>query len=217
MPEGSRSNVGEYAESQSLDEMLKEQEIEGRELLMPRKIETVQDLVNFHLHLIELCVIYELKKKTIETSIKDLRGWITNTTPQLDEFEEPAKMLLGKINGEIDFEKGRLSVVKEFIQTIYFTNEYIITSLLYSSISRESLERMKEDAKGKNPDLLHNGGKGWMLEYECLKKYINEGKVAFMTFGTYLDPSGVDIICFPLLTLSTPVQLRDLIERENTN
>lgn len=70
---------------------------------------------------------------------------------------------------------------------------------------------MKGRAKGTHPNLLHDegtGNKGWMFEYEVFMTNIEKGKAAFMTFGTYYDPNGVDVVVVDL-PLTTPVGQRD--------
>ena len=86
-----------------LDEEIRYEE----ELLVPsQKISTLGDLVNFHLKLIELCLIYELKSKSINASIHELKKWLETGIKLKEEFNEPSKILIRSVNDEIQFEKA---------------------------------------------------------------------------------------------------------------
>src|SRR5207247_8497547 len=77
--------------------------------------------------------------------------------------------------------------------------------------NRKIYDEMKDRARGSHPNLLHDegeGNKGWMFEYEAFMNIIEKGKAAFLTFGTYYDPNGVDMVVVDL-PLTTPVTTRD--------
>jgi hypothetical protein len=46
---------------------------------------------------------------------------------------------------------------------------------------------MIDKAKGTHPNLLQNKYAGWMFEYTLFKEFIDKGRAAFMTFGTFYD------------------------------
>jgi hypothetical protein len=208
--EDSESKLGNDREFELLKETLHDEEIKNdMKLLLPfENICTLGDLVNFHLKLIELCLTYELKSKAINASILELKKWLDSGIKLLKDNGQPSKILIGRINDEIQFEKGRLSVVKDFRKSIYKTNEYIITRVqqLAPRFDKESIQRMKEKAMGSHPNLLHNEGAGWMFEYTVFREFIDKGRAAFMTFGTFYDPNSIDVIVVGL-PLSTRIIL----------
>ena len=122
-------------------------------------------------------------------------------------------ILIRSVSNEIQFEKGRLAVVKDFRHLIYRTNESLISGVLPSATKSNGkiYDEMKDRAKGSHPNLLHDEGEGntgWMFEYEAFMNVIEKGKAAFLTFGTYYDPNGVDMVVVDL-PLTTPVTSRD--------
>ena len=207
--------LGYDRESEVAKETLLEEEVVyDEQVLFPsQKISTLGDLVDFHRKLIELCMIYELKSKATDASIHELKKWLKTGIELKEEFEEPSKILIRSVNDEIQFEKGRLAVVKDFRHLIYRTNQSLISGVLSSTTksNRKIDYEMKDRAKGTHPNLLHDegmGSKGWMFEYEAFMTVIEKGKAAFLTFGTYYDPNGVDIVVVDL-PLTTPVTPRD--------
>ena len=120
------------------------------------------------------------------------------------------------MNDEIQFEKGRLAVVKDFRHLIYRTNESLISGVLSSTTksNRKNYDGMKDRAEGTHPNLLHDEGmrnKGWMFEYEKGKVFMTnmeKGKVAFMTFGTYYDANGVDGVVVGVFLLMDRLHVR---------
>ena len=170
-------------ESELAKETLLDEEIRyDEEVLVPsQKISTLGDLVNFHQKLIELCLIYELKSKSINASIHKLKKWLQTGIKLKKEFNEPSKILIRSVNDEIQFEKGRLSVVKDYRRLIYKTNEHLISAVLSSTARSDKKidHKMKDRAKGTHPNLLHDegtGNKGWMFEYEAFMTIIEKGK-----------------------------------------
>lgn len=126
-------------------------------------------------------MIYELKSKSINASIHKLKKWLQTGIKLKKEFNEPSKILIRSVNDEIQFEKGRLSVVKDYRRLIYKTNEHLISAVLSSTARSDKKidHKMKDRAKGTHPNLLHDegtGNKGWMFEYEAFMTIIEKGK-----------------------------------------
>lgn len=203
--------IGGILENADFEETLKDKKVNKNGILTPiQPIKTIKGLIKFHLHLFELCITYELKRKSIEASIKKLREWRHKIVPLLQEHKEPTKMLLNKIKEQIEFEEERLKVVKDEIKLIYRTNELLIENVMLTR--KGDLERtklMKQKTRGTAPDLLHGGGKGWMFEYEMVKELHSMGMLAFLTFGTFLDPLKIDLIATS--TPLTPIKFRKFL------
>ena len=70
--------------------------------------------------------------------------------------------MIRSVNDEIQFEKGRLSVVKDYRRLIYKTNEHLISAVLSSTARSDKKidHKMKDRAKGTHPNLLHDEGIG---------------------------------------------------------
>jgi len=211
--------VGEMFEKIDLEDILKNEKVNENEneILAPKQpIKTIKGLIRFHLQLYELCITYELKRESIEASILKLKEWQKKTIPLLKEHKEPTKMLLRKIKELIEFEEGRLEVVKNEIKLIYRTNEQLIENVMTTSKTKEEkIKSMKKESKGTFPDLLHGGGKGWMFEYEMVKELHEMGMLAFSTFGSFLDPLKVDLIAYS--TPLTPVKLKNFLDDNKSN
>src|SRR5437867_13412960 len=108
--------LGYDRESEEAKETLLEKEVAyDEQVLFPsQKISTLGNLVDFHRKLIELCMIYELKSKAIDASIHELKKWLESGIKLKEAFEEPSMILIRSVSNEIQFEKGRLAVVKDF-------------------------------------------------------------------------------------------------------
>ena len=179
--------------------MSKNKETEKFMLIYPKKKpKTVRDLLNWHIKLFEDCLEYELKKQIIESKIKEINSMIKNVAPLLKEegYKHGAKLKLIKLNKILSDYKEELSTVKSIIKSFHLTNEEIIGSILQSRMSKERLNSLYDEKKNYNPNILH-GDRGWMIEYLAAKEHWDKGEVAFITFGTFLDPSGFDLFLIP--------------------
>jgi len=169
------------------------------DLLLPkRKPKTVKDLLQWHIKLFEDCLRYELKKQIIENSIKQINLMIRDTLPLLKEegCQHGAKLKIIKLNDILSEYREELSKIKFIVKSFRLTNESLIGTFIQSNIPKEKLERWYNKKKNHNPNILH-GDRGWMIEYFAAKKCWDEGKSAFLTFGTFLDPTGFDMLITP--------------------
>jgi hypothetical protein len=169
-----------------------------KEVLLPSNgFKSIKDLMDFYEDLIRYCLYFELRRESIEGSIARMKAWTNKTVPFLKEFSIPARIQLEEINKLLEFDRGRLEVIKEELGRIYNTNALIINIFVESmGVDQKEIISLEEKYQHTHPDLLHGGEEGWMFEYETyldLRKKLN---VVLLTFGTYYEPAKIDFLCF---------------------
>ena len=185
--------------------------MEGKLIILPKKKpKTIGEVLDWHKSLLHECLECELEKQIIEASISKLNRLSRETIPYLKDelYKSAAKLKLKSINALLDKANEDLLFTKKKLETIYNTNETIISAVIASHVGVEKANRqyseLKNEYKGSHPNLLH--GIGWMFEYACAQYWWKKGKAAFLTFGTYHDPAKIDLI----VILQSPDELIEL-------
>lgn len=90
--------------------------------------------------------------------------------------------------------KETLQENKKLRRLIYQTNSAIIGGIVGTRTPKKFLNCLVETYGYIKIPLLH--GVGWRFEYEVMKFLREKGHSAFLTFGTILEPSTIDVVSF---------------------
>ncbi len=167
-------------------------------ILFPRRQpRTLLAMQRWHEKLLRDCLFFEFKKKALEAAHdaiqKEAGPYIAHVREQagLERVAAAALEQLNRLKKELSDE---LAAAKEAVRLIHDTNEVIIANLVWAHGGGELLSQLEGEPALRSTNLLH--GKGWLLEVLSANHLREQGKVAFVTFGTMFDPAKFDVIAF---------------------
>jgi hypothetical protein len=168
-------------------------------ILFPRRQpRTLLAMQRWHEKLLRDCLFFEFKKKALEAALDTIRKeagpYIAHVREQagLERVAAAALEQLNRLKKELSDE---LAAAKEAVRMIHDTNEVIIANLVRARGGGELLTQLQGGEPAlRSTNLLH--GEGWLLEVLSANHLRQQGKVAFVTFGTMFDPAKFDVIAF---------------------
>ena len=167
-------------------------------ILFPRRRpRTLLAMQRWHEKLLRDCIFFEFKKKALEASLEALRKeagpYVAHVREQagLERVATAALEQLNRLKQELSHE---LAAAKESVRMIHDANEVIIANLVRAHGGGELLRQLQSEPSLPSTNLLH--GEGWLLEMLSASHLREQGKVAFVTFGTMFDPAKFDVIAF---------------------
>jgi hypothetical protein len=167
-------------------------------ILFPRRQpRTLLAVQRWHEKLLRDCIFFEFKKKALEAALDALRKeagpYIAHVREQAG-LERAATAALEQLNRLKEELSGELAAAKDAVRMIHDTNEVIIANLVRAHGGGEFLTQLQSAPSLRSTNLLH--GEGWLLEVLSANHLREQGKVAFVTFGTMFDPAKFDVIAF---------------------
>lgn len=165
----------------------------------PRKLpKTVNGLSNWNKKLLDDCLFFEFKKRSINAALEKIEEEFKKYVPYARDEGLPALAArqalrsLNKLKTEFCEE---LDAIKHTVKIIHDTNELIIGSIIKSAVRTEVLE---ESLRTPHPEsnLLH--GDGWLFEIATAEYIRSKGYAPFVAFGTVFDSAlKADVVGVP--------------------
>jgi hypothetical protein len=159
------------------------------------KPQTLREVHNWHKELLRSCLYFEFKKHAIKAAIAALNAQIEHhVNIDKDGLPIPARMALEQLNRAKTEFIAELQDLKGAVDVIHDTNEMIIASLISAQVGESIVQRICPSQPHPESNLLH--GDGWMFEVLSAIEVEKDGYVGFVTFGTFFDPAGFDVVAF---------------------
>jgi len=162
---------------------------------LPKRIpKTVGGLSRWNRELLDLCLLFEFKKRALEAALEKVNEEIRQYVPytrNAGATERPARAALSALNRVKAELRSQIETIREVVRVVHDSNEVIVGSILRCSVPRDVSEEILARHHPET-NLLH--GHGWLQEVASAEVLREQGYAPFVTFGTVLDPCGVDVV-----------------------